>query len=277
MSRAARIGFWFAAALLAFAAAAAGSADSARSLAANAAATSVGLACLALGGALFSDEPVGRRLGWVPSGLPPTVLFGLVLGMLATSQLAEWAIDLAGYRDVGNLAHFRHVLAGVRQPPDLLAATVGLALLPGVAEELALRGWIQRGLERRVAPAVAVVATALVFGLLHGEPVHAAGACALGLYLGSVVALCGSIRPAVLCHVVNNLAATLGTALGLEAFAAPIVVLGAVAGPWALWRTALQRTAARPPLGGTPEPPGPQDADRGEAGVHSVAPGVDES
>jgi hypothetical protein len=245
--------FWSAAAL-AFLAAATAPIGSATELALGAGATSLGLAALAIGGALLAAGTPARRLGWVRSGLPAGVLVGLVLGMLAVSQLAEWAIAWAGYQDVGNLADFRRQLAGVSGLP-LLLALLGLAVLPGFGEELALRGWIQRGLEPRFGPPAAVLASSLLFALLHGEPVHAAGAFVLGLYLGAVVALAGSIRPAVLCHVANNAVATLGVALGRESAAGAIVLLGFATGPWALRQLWRRRHAARAALGRNPEPP----------------------
>jgi len=245
---------WWAAAALAFLAAATSPLGSATELALGAGATSLGLAALAMGGALLAAGTPARRLGWIRSELPAGVLAGLVLGMLAVSQVAEWTIAWAGYQDVGNLAEFRRQLAGVSGPP-LLLALLGLAVLPGFGEELALRGWIQRGLELRWGAARAVFASSLLFGLLHGEPVHAAGAFLLGLYLGAVVTLSGSIRPAILCHVTNNAVATLGVALGRESAAGAVVLLGFVAGPWALRRLWLRQQAARAPLGRTPEPP----------------------
>jgi len=221
-------------------------------------------------GAALSGQPIARRLGWVPSGLPAPVLVGLVLGLLATSHGVEWAIAQAGLREVGTLAHIRRVLTGIG-PGELAVALLGVALLPGVGEELALRGLVQRGLEPRTGAVAAVGVTAVLFGLLHGEPVHAAGAAVLGVYLGSVVALSGSVRPAVLCHVANNAVATLGTALAWERVGAALVLLGAVLGPWALWRLArharerevVRRAAeaAHAPLEGSPEAPPSSGAD----------------
>ena len=244
---------WFAAGLMAFAAATTRGFASAPALASNAAVTSLGLVAWAFAGATLSGAPLGQRLGWVPSRLPPAVLAGLVLGMLAISQLAEWLIAQAGYGEVGNLAQFRRTLTGVGGR-ELLVSLVGLALLPGIAEELALRGLVQRGLEPRLGAAAAVGVSSLLFGALHGEPVHASGAFVLGIYLGTIVALSGSIRPAVLCHVVNNAMATLGVAFSAPDVIAWAVLAGALAGPWALWRTWLQARAAPPALGETPEP-----------------------
>jgi membrane protease YdiL (CAAX protease family) len=245
---------WWSAAALAFLAAATTPVGTAAALALGAGATSLGLSALAFGGALLSAGSPARRLGWVRSELPAGVIVGLVLGLLAVSQLAEWAIAWAGYQEAGNLAEFRRRIAGVSGAP-LAFSLLGLAVLPGFGEELALRGWIQRGLEPRWGAPRAVVASSLLFALLHGEPIHASAAFFLGLYLGSVVALSGSIRPAVLCHVLNNAVATLGVALGRETAAGAVVLLGFVAGPWALRRLWLRHQAARPALGSTPEAP----------------------
>jgi membrane protease YdiL (CAAX protease family) len=256
MPKAARASACFALGLAAFAVAAATGAADPTALAMNAAATSLGLIAWALAGATLSGKPFARRLGWVPSHLSPAVIAGLVLGMLALSQLAEWLIALAGYQDVGNLPEFRRVLRQARGP-SLGVALVGVALLPGVAEEVALRGFVQRGLHPRIGGAAAVGLTSLLFALLHGELVHGAGALLLGLYLGTIVALCGSIRPAVVCHVANNAMATLGSALSLQWLGVLLALAGLALGPWALWRTVLRARAAHPPLGASPEPAPP--------------------
>ncbi|MBW2312955.1 MAG: CPBP family intramembrane metalloprotease [Deltaproteobacteria bacterium] len=256
MQKAAAALAWFTLGVLAISGAAGAGFDSAPSLTLAAAATSAALMAWAFAGASLASEPYPTRLGWVPSHLSPAILLGLVFGMLTLSQLAEWVISLAGYQEVGNLPQFRHALRGATGA-ELAMAVVGIGFLPGFTEEIALRGFVQRGLQPRVGAVAAVGITSLLFGALHGEPVHAAGALALGLYLGTIVALCGSIRPAVLCHVVNNVVATLGAALPIAPLALAAAALGAVLGPWALWRMALQARAAHPPLGGSPEPDAP--------------------
>lgn len=277
MPKAARALAFFALGLAAFAMAASTGASDPTALAANAAATSLGLVSWAFAGATFSREPLARRLGWVPSRLGPGVVLGLVFGMLALSELAEWLISVTGYEHVGHLPEFRRVLRHA-QGPSLGTALLGVALLPGVAEELALRGFVQRGLQPRFGAVAAVVTTSLIFAALHGEPVHAAGALLLGLYLGTIVALCGSIRPAVVCHVVNNAVATLGTAWALPWLGPAAALVGTAVGPWALWRTVLQARAAHETgpaeagaahsaLGGSPDPPAPDEPPPGSAGA----------
>jgi len=272
MPRGARALAYFVLGLAAFALAAARGIADPHALASNAATTSLGLVAWAFAGATLSGEPLARRLGWLPSQLSPAVVTGLVFGMLALSQLAEWLIAMAGYHEVGNLPEMRRLLSQVRGP-GLGAALVGVALLPGFAEEIALRGFVQRGLHAQMGGVAAVAITSVLFAVLHGEPVHGAGALLLGLYLGTIVALCGSIRPAVVCHVANNAVATLATALTLPWVGAAAAAVGVVLGPWALWRTALRARAAHPPLGGSPEPPAAPGPPRAAPGPPPDAPG----
>jgi len=58
-----------------------------------------------------------------------------------------------------------------------------------------------------------VLVTALCFGALHMDPVHAPLAVALGVYLGYLTERAGSALPAIVCHVVNNAVYTVITAL----------------------------------------------------------------
>jgi len=58
--------------------------------------------------------------------------------------------------------------------------------------------------------------TAACFGVLHVDVsgLHMVLAFAMGLYLGFVVERTGSVLPAIVCHVVNNVVYTLQTAFG---------------------------------------------------------------
>lgn len=164
------------------------------------------LACVALGAGLASRRPLRARLGLGPGRLPASALVLLVVGTLALSQTLDGVIELVGLRDRSALVELETALAGA-SGGALLLALLGVGLAPGIGEELLCRGLVQRGLEPRLGPAPAVVIAALFFGTLHLEPVHAVFATFLGLYLGAVAVLAGSVRAAVLCHAVNNLIA----------------------------------------------------------------------
>lgn len=112
----------------------------------------------------------------------------------------------------------------VVEPQDLLGLAgegpqdlgAWLALLYGavgapILEELVFRGLVLGALRRRIGDAGAVVASGVLFGLLHlSEPAAVGPLVLLGLGLGWLRVRSGSLAPAVALHMGNN-----GLALGL--------------------------------------------------------------
>lgn len=206
------------------------------------------LGLLALAGGLVSARPLRERLGLHASRLPARDVALLMLGTVGMSHGVDGVLDLTGLRADSGLAELDAALAGARGAA-LAAALLGIGLAPGIAEELLCRGFVQRGLQPWLGTVQAVVLAALVFGALHLDPVHAAGAAVLGLYLGAAAALADSVRASALCHVANNVVAVAtGALLPREALAGPGgAALGfAVAGA-CLWR--VWRRPGRPPPG----------------------------
>jgi sodium transport system permease protein len=95
-------------------------------------------------------------------------------------------------------------LLGKQGRLDLGTALVLVALLPAVAEEVTFRGVVLAGLRQSGSRWIAVVGSALVFGLFHVNPYHVVAAFAVGLLLGWVALESGSLLPGVLIHLVNN-------------------------------------------------------------------------
>jgi uncharacterized protein len=162
---------------------------------------------------LFSPRPV-QRLRLQPSAARPVTLVAIVVGGLALSSALDSATALLGLYDHGALAIMRDIFVRMRGPQLLLALLV-VGLLAGTGEELFFRGFVQTRLARRWRPAVAVVVTSVLFGLMHMDAVHTPFATCIGLWLGFVTERAGSVRPAVAAHVVNNVAACAGAAAGL--------------------------------------------------------------
>ena len=147
------------------------------------------------------------------------------------------ALSLGGLREESVLELLDRELLGA-SGPALLSAVLGLAIAPSIAEELLCRGLLLRGLIQRTGGALAVGISAIAFGALHLEWIQGGAAALLGIYLGTVSLLAGSIRPAILCHAANNLAALavgvagatrepdlLSTALGAALAAATMLAL----------------------------------------------------
>jgi len=110
------------------------------------------------------------------------------------------------------------------------------ALFAPLVEEFFYRGTMQRALERRVGPWLAIGVTALVFALAHGNGVRVPGLWLGGVVLGHAAWATRSIWPGVAIHVINN-------------------VVAALVAPWL-----LGRASTRPPRFGDGRPRTPPPA-----------------
>lgn len=189
------------------------------------------------------------RFRLLPGWETGTALVVMALGLLALGQALDSTTTLLGLSDQGALALIRQVLERTRGP-DLFGAVLVLGLGAGAVEEIFFRGYMQARLRERWPPPAAVVVSSSAFAILHVDTsfVHVALALALGLYLGFVAELSGSTLPAIVCHVVNNVAFTLQTALGLavvgrDANVKAAIVSAAVFVVCVLW---LRGAAPRP-------------------------------
>ncbi len=161
------------------------------------------LAFSALAGASLAREPLGRRLGLGPSCLSPAVLLLAVAGTLGLSHALDTAVTLSGLRPESVLEEIDRLIRGAGWR-ELAFAGLGLVLAPSLGEELMCRGFLQRGLASRIGGPAAIIASSAAFGALHLEWIQGTAAAVLGLYLGVLTWLSGSLRPAILCHAVNN-------------------------------------------------------------------------
>ncbi|MCF0174679.1 MAG: CPBP family intramembrane metalloprotease [Bacteroidales bacterium] len=79
-----------------------------------------------------------------------------------------------------------------------------------IFEEWLCRGMILRGLaQTKVGPMWAVVISAVIFGLIHGNPWQALPAIVLGILFGYVYIATGSLKLTMLMHCTNNTIAVL--------------------------------------------------------------------
>jgi membrane protease YdiL (CAAX protease family) len=217
-----------------------------------------GLVSIAVAGALLTSWPLRDSLGLRRSQLSRRRLVLLIIGTLALSHALDCLLGLSGLREHSTLEAFEQTLAGTRGL-DLALALVAMAMAPALGEELLCRGWIQRGLAPHLGSVRAVFVAALIFGLLHLDPVHALFAIFLGLYLGTIACWAGSTWPSILCHGLNNLLAVLfaagfagappqgvpGVVVGLALAVGALVVARPSAGQRASASTDLENPAPR--------------------------------
>ena len=133
-------------------------------------------------------------------------LGGLALGLVASRGLLIFVLSLWP-GGAGTVPQFSST--GTDAWVLLLAAGV---LIP-LAEEVAFRGLLMRGLEWARGPLLAAVVSSVLFGLAHGSPAQVIAILPLGWLLARSVQHSGSLWTSVLIHMLNN---TLAVGLGIR-------------------------------------------------------------
>lgn len=153
------------------------------------------LATIALAIFLRSRHPVAYKApGRKPMPNPVLVLWGLV-AMIATSVVVEPVIDLFPER------WMEGVDAMMSQGTWAMLSAVVAA---PVFEEWLLRGIVQKGMVAKWGPVGGIAGASVVFGLIHIVPQQVVNAMMIGLVLGYVYYVSGSLAAVVFLHAVNN-------------------------------------------------------------------------
>ncbi|MFW6023697.1 MAG: CPBP family intramembrane glutamic endopeptidase, partial [Myxococcota bacterium] len=168
-------------------------------------AQAAGCACAVWVGLRWREEGTLRtRLGIAPC--PQSVVaLALVAGLAVQFPLAEvqnltrevWPLP------VEQQLRMRHLLTP-DGPWNALAIVFALVVVAPVGEELVFRGVMLPGLERRYGIPVALVASALLFGVAHPELGMGLTAAIAGLLLGAVALRTGSVLPTIAMHAGIN-------------------------------------------------------------------------
>ena len=156
-----------------------------------------------------------ERLRFRPARISGFGVMVHVGGVLSIGLVFGALLELGVLPESSSLAKLTDVITGL-SGWALWAVVLAIGIAPGIAEELLFRGYIQTRFSRRWGPGWGVFWTALLFGLMHLDPIHGTFAFALGVYLGYLTEWTGSIVPAMICHAANNTYQTLATAWGLD-------------------------------------------------------------
>jgi membrane protease YdiL (CAAX protease family) len=129
-----------------------------------------------------------------------------------------------------------------------------------LSEEIVFRGYLLPALAGRFGIVRAVVGQALLFSLIHLDPIGFAPRLLLGLVFGWLVILSGSLWSSIAAHALNNGLSTLLFFIGGEEGATPTspvsssiwIAANVAAGSgivlWTLHKRLQRRTPALPPL-----------------------------
>ena len=91
--------------------------------------------------------------------------------------------------------------------PAFLWQVLSTAIVPALMEEFAVRGVVMQSL-RKYGDVFAIVSSAVIFALLHGNMVQAPFALMLGCVLGWAVIITDSLWTGIAIHFMNNFYAT---------------------------------------------------------------------
>jgi hypothetical protein len=86
----------------------------------------------------------------------------------------------------------------------LLLNLVIIALIPAIGEEMTFRGVLQQSLTRRMNPHVAIILSAAIFSFFHFQFYGFLPRMFLGVLLGYMFYITGSLWTSILMHFVNN-------------------------------------------------------------------------
>lgn len=96
-------------------------------------------------------------------------------------------------------------------PEVYLADLLSTVLLAPIAEELIYRGIVLR-CAAKVSRRFAIFFSAFIFGIMHGNPYQFVLGFLIGVPMAMITIKTGSVVPAIICHMSNNLVAAAGTA-----------------------------------------------------------------
>lgn len=95
----------------------------------------------------------------------------------------------------------------IENDKPLWLCLIGIAVAPGICEELLFRGTILGLLRPKLKPVVLCLTVGLLFGMFHMSLFRIAPTAVLGVVLTVLTMWTGSIFPAILVHILNNSAA----------------------------------------------------------------------
>ena len=145
---------------------------------------------------------------WSTLGLRPVrfqaLLAGVVLAYGAHPLMFEFSQLTKGFFPPlpGGLQRVLEVLNQAETP--LLWLLLALAVIPGICEEVAFRGFILSGLNSKGRAWLAVVLSSLLFGAMHIVPHQSFNAAVLGVPLAMMSLTVRSTLPAIVFHVTYN-------------------------------------------------------------------------
>ncbi len=134
----------------------------------------------------------------------PDLVLPMVLLGLGVSGLSNFLTSMAGsiFQSMG-FEYEVNTIDNPTNPIGIVLAFIATAITPALVEEFALRGAVM-GTLRKYGDGFAIITSAFIFGLMHGNFIQIPFAFIMGLIFAYVVIKTGTIWTAVIIHFINN-------------------------------------------------------------------------
>ncbi|MGN1129828.1 MAG: lysostaphin resistance A-like protein, partial [Ruminococcus sp.] len=144
-----------------------------------------------------------------------TKLLPLIAIGLSVAMLSNYISDIIAYNfSLTGISFSSHSNDENWSTYRFLLEIVDTAIVPAVFEEFAFRGIILNKL-RKFGDNYAIIMSAVLFGLMHGNLSQIPFAFILGLVIGFIAVKTNSIIPGILIHFFNNLFSVTMSYLGM--------------------------------------------------------------
>lgn len=177
------------------------------------------------------DHPAMNKIGFrasrVQNLLLAVLLIAFSLPLVNALSIINKGIHLPAFlKDfedalIRSSAEYQQQISTIIDMPNVFslgANLVVMAFLPALAEELFFRGCMQQIFQQWFKRyLIAVIASAIVFSILHFDFYGFLPRVALGMILGWLFAKTGSLLPGILAHFFNNAMALVVTYIGQHA------------------------------------------------------------
>ncbi len=170
----------------------------------------------ALFGGMLSPQPLRQRLLLVKGRYSIWSWFLFAMATPCVAMIANLIVNNLNRQPSQQLEMLEKMFQMQSQQSVLLLLFM-MCVVPGIAEELLFRGYLQGRLLERLSPFWAIVISTSIFAAAHLDLQHAIGVIPLGFWLGVVAWRAGSVWPAILCHIANNAFAILASLFASQA------------------------------------------------------------
>ncbi len=123
----------------------------------------------------------------------------MVLSSIVVNAISLVIQMLLGIEFTSGLEDLKMTGAG-----GFIIGAISMAIVPAIIEEFSIRGVVMQPL-RRYGDGFAIVASAFIFSIMHGNMAQIPYTVIGGLYLGYLAIATGSIWPSIIVHLINNM------------------------------------------------------------------------